>query len=83
MRKEIGHIGGRRDSMNNYILVDEKMREEIFMKIEDVIDSDHHSLVVSLKESRNGKRGEGKEAKGACREVWEVGKYREMLGRME
>ena len=45
------------------------MREEIFMKIEDVIDSDHHSLVVSLKGSRNGKRGEGKEPKGACREV--------------
>ena len=55
--------------MINYILVDEKMREEIFMKIEDIIDSDHHSLVVSLKGSKNDKRGEGKKANGACREI--------------
>jgi len=57
--------------------VDEKMREEIFMKIEDIIDSDHYSLVVSLKRSKNGKRGEEKKANGACREIWEVGKYLE------
>lgn len=53
------------------------MREEIFMKIEDIIDSDHYSLVVSLKRSKNGKRGEEKKANGACREIWEVGKYLE------
>jgi len=56
------------------------------MKIEEAIDSDHHPRVVSLKGSRDGRRREVREGKGACRGVWDEGGkkvFRDMLGRME
>jgi len=48
MRKEIGQIGGREDSV--IILMDKEMREEryifiYYMKIEDAIDSDYYLLI--------------------------------------
>jgi len=46
------------------------MREKIYyMKIEDVINSDHFPLVVSRKADRDMRRRDGKEGKGICRRV--------------
>ncbi|KYN22023.1 hypothetical protein ALC57_05590 [Trachymyrmex cornetzi] len=79
--------GEGRDSVIDYILIDEEMREEIlYMKIEDEIDSNHHPLIVSLKADRDRRRGEGSVGKGACKGVWDDGGrevFGEMLGRME
>jgi len=66
------YTGVRRNSVIDYILVDEEMREEIYyIKIEDAIDSS--STVLSLEEGKDRRRGEGKKGKEACRGVLDEG----------
>jgi len=64
------YTGSRGESVIDYILMNEEMEEEMdHLGVGDNIDSDHHPLVVRLKERgrvRN-KRGKGKVLRG----VWD------------
>lgn len=59
-----------KEGLSDYILIIYWMREKIYyMKIEDVINSDHFPLVVSRKADRDMRRRDGREGKGICRRV--------------
>ncbi|KYN16544.1 hypothetical protein ALC57_11205, partial [Trachymyrmex cornetzi] len=77
------YTGGRGDSVINYVLVDEETRKEIeSMEIGEEINSDHHSLVVSLRGGRGRKREKGGERRGIGRLEWSEGDGNERMKEM-
>lgn len=59
-------VGGRGNSVIDYILADEETRKEIeYMEVGDEIESDHHPLVMAWKEKEKKERREEEQA-GEC-----------------
>jgi len=54
------------------VLVDEKVREEVErLEVEDGIKSDHHPIVIWLKEEKKSERGRKEGTKSVFRGVWD------------
>jgi len=80
------YTGSRRESIIDYVLINEELEEEIDqLIIGDNIDSDHHPLIVRLKERGGGRSKRGKERR-IQRGMWnEKGRerFKAELGRVE
>jgi len=80
------YTGSRGESVIDYVLINEELEEEIDqLIIGDNIDSDHHPLIVKLKERRGGRSKRGKERR-IQRGMWdEKGRerFKAELGRVE
>jgi len=80
------YTGGRGESVIDYVLVEEEGREEVErLEIGDKVDSDHHPVVVWMKERGDNRRVRGGRGR-VCREVWdEEGRerFKDNLGRVE
>ncbi|KYN18942.1 hypothetical protein ALC57_08785, partial [Trachymyrmex cornetzi] len=70
------------ESVIDYVLVDEEAREQIeCMEVGDVIESDHHPLIVAWRGGKEKERNKGKEGR-----VWDEERrvvFRERLGEVE
>jgi len=55
------YTGGREESVVDYVLVNKETREEVVnLKIGDQIDSDHHPVVIRMKDGEAGQKREEK-----------------------
>jgi len=72
------YIGGRRESVIDYILGEEEIREEMgYLEIRDRIESDHHSVIAWMRKGERRRNGGGR--KMVRKEVWDEGK-KKLLG---
>jgi len=68
---EFTYTGGRGETVIDYVISDEGLREKITgMEVGDRIDSDHHPLIVTLKGKKDRRRGEGEEREERRRGDW-------------
>lgn len=53
-------LGDREESVRDYVLANEEIREEV--EIREQVDSDHHPIMIDIKEEKRGveKKGRGK-----------------------
>jgi len=59
------YTGGRGESVIDYVLVEEEGREEVErLEVRDKVNSDHHPVVVWMKERRDNKKVRGGRGKG-------------------
>jgi exonuclease III len=68
------YTGGRGESVIDVILVNEEMEEDVeSLEIGEQVDSDHHPVIIRLKEEERKKVHKGRENKIGHRGRWDVG----------
>lgn len=81
------YTGAKGESIIDYVLVEEEGRAEIErMEVEDMIDSDHHPLIVWMRKEGRNRDSKGKKGEKTYRGVWneeEREAFKSRLGRVE